>query len=81
MEKNPKMSEGILRNLHFIKILKFRVEVHTLDSRTNLDKSQLDKGQRHLDAGNLLRGSHTKTPTKKGEFPYQEDLRLEDSGG
>ena len=67
--------------LVIIKILEFRVEVHTLDSRTNLDKSQLDKGQRHLDAGNLLRGSQTKTPAKKEEFPYQEDLRLEDSGG
>ena len=70
-------------NLHFdnIKILEFRVEVHTLNSRTNPDKSQLDKGQRHLDAGNLLRGGQTKTPAKKEEFPYQEDLRLEDSGG
>ena len=61
-------TDATLKNQLFklIKILKFRVEVRKLNSRTNLDKSQLDKGQRHPDAGNLHRGSQTKTPTKKG---------------
>ena len=54
-----------------IKILKFRVEVLKLDSRTNLNKSQLDKRQRHLDAGNLRRQSSKEHTDGKEEFPYR----------
>ena len=57
--------------LSLIKILKFRVEVPKLDPRTNLNKSQLDKRQRHFDAGNLRRRSSKEHTSGKEEFPYR----------